>query len=72
MMESDEFLIGIGQFQLRDLTYGISRDELKTAVKKLGDVLKKRCDPAAPSNQIPVAVWPSELNGVLGWRAGGL
>lgn len=59
-----EFFIGTCQIQLKYLSF-LGRDSIDRAVNQLADVLRLSCEPAADRNQIPVVLYPDELEKVL-------
>ncbi|KAI7785351.1 hypothetical protein LA080_007184 [Diaporthe eres] len=62
----DDFLIGTGQVQLKNLLFeNSSRERVKRPRDQLQKVFEHRCDPFAYENQIPVALFPEELEEVL-------
>ncbi|KAI3339687.1 hypothetical protein F4824DRAFT_507940 [Ustulina deusta] len=61
----EEFFIGRGQLQLKNLATDLCRDRLDTATERLLPVFRANCSPTLDANQIQVKVWPSELNDVL-------
>lgn len=58
--------LGTAQIQLQNLTFHVSRDKIPTAIERLAEVFLENCDPVAVQNQIPVYIWPSELQHILG------
>lgn len=62
----DDFLIGTGQVQLKNLRFeNSSRDRIERPREQLTQVFENRCDPFAYENHIPVALFPEELEIVL-------
>ncbi|KAK8863158.1 hypothetical protein PGQ11_009393 [Apiospora arundinis] len=61
----DEFLIGIGQIQIANLSVDLCRDKDEDAINKLQSVFQRHCEPEIDINHIDVKLWPSELDEVL-------
>ncbi|KAK8070349.1 hypothetical protein PG994_006965 [Apiospora phragmitis] len=61
----DEFLIGIGQIQVVNLSVDLCRDKDENAIKKLQSIFQRHCEPEIDINHIEVKLWPSELDEVL-------
>lgn len=61
----EDFLVGVGQLQLKDLDFDTGRDRIAKAVDHLARVLSTSCRPDDKENQIPVVVLPEELQDVL-------
>lgn len=61
----NEFLIGIGQIQIANLSVDLCRDKDENAINKLQSVFQRHCEPEIDINHIDVKLWPSELDEVL-------
>ncbi|KAK7967622.1 uncharacterized protein PG986_001899 [Apiospora aurea] len=61
----NEFLIGIGQIQIANLSVDLCRDKDENAINKLQSVFQRHFEPEIDINHIDVKLWPSELDEVL-------